>query len=499
LKAMALDLEVGRAAHFQDEDVTPLQSLAGDDTSLLNAARDCVAEIESRFSDIMEINRDFSRSIVSFQANKSEAYYRWFKYREGFSKPLVEYLIDHSEIAQTGHVLDPFAGTGATCFVANERGISATAIELLPVGSHFIRLRQAITGVAPSEISAWLHEVVSSRPWESIDGEVAFSHLRITQDAFSPETETALARYRFWVSQQPQPKQYFCDFLSYSILEEISFTRKDGQYLRWDHRSPRSKVRGKFEKGRIYSFEEAIVAKARSILADLDSGSADIFSNLTPIKAVSDISLFEGSNFQALEQVDASSVDLIITSPPYCNRYDYTRTYALELAYLCCSEDRIRNLRQALLSCTVENRPKDLQGIVSDAAIAKGVAAFKANDAIQASVAFLEGESKARKLNNPGIVKMVRGYFKEMAIHIAQLARVMKPGGRIYMVNDNVRYNGLDVPVDCILSAFAEDLGFRCLKIWVLPMGKGNSSQQMKLHGRSELRKCVYIWERLSS
>jgi DNA modification methylase len=26
--------------------------------------------------------------------------------------------------------------------------------------------------------------------------------------------------------------------------------------------------------------------------------------------------------------------DAIITSPPYCNRYDYTRTYALELALL---------------------------------------------------------------------------------------------------------------------------------------------------------------------
>lgn len=495
---MALDLEVGSAAHFQGEDVSPFQSLAGDETSLLSAARDCVAEIESRFSDIMEINRDLSRSLVSFQANKYEPYYRWFKYREGFSKPLIEYLLDHSGIEQTGHVLDPFAGSGATCFVANERGISATAMELLPVGSHFIRLRQALAGVAPSDISAWAHEVVSNRPWEDADGEVAFSHLRITQDAFSPETESALARYRFWVSQQPQPKQHFCDFLSYSILEEISFTRKDGQYLRWDHRSPRSKVRGKFDKGRIYFFDEAIVAKAQSIIDDLDSGTVDLLSKLYPNKAVSNISLFEGSNFGALEQVDASSVDLVITSPPYCNRYDYTRTYALELAYLGCSEDEIRRLRQALLSCTVENRPKDLQGIVSDAAIANGVAAFKANAAIQASVAFLEGERKAGKLNNPGIVKMVRGYFTEMAIHIAQLARVMKPGGRIYMVNDNVRYNGLDVPVDCILSAFAEDLGFRCLKIWVLPMGKGNSSQQMKLHGRSELRKCVYIWERLS-
>lgn len=494
---MKLDLEDANVIQLEG-DGSPASKVVEQDTAHLRTiARHATAEIEERFNDRLEINRDLSRSLVSFQANKSEPFYRWFKYREGFSKPLIEYFIDHSNVKSTAHVLDPFAGTGATCFVANERGLSATAMELLPVGSNFIRLRQAILGVDPAEISQWLREIIADHPWKKTNGRVSFSHLRITQDAFEPETDDALAQYRFWASEQPQPKKQFCDFLSYSILEEISYTRKDGQYLRWDHRSPRSKVRGKFDKGKIYTFEEAITSKSQSILDDLDKGSADLLANLKSSQAISNIDFFEGSNFEALEKIKSASVDLVITSPPYCNRYDYTRTYALELAYLGCSEEEIRRLRQALLSCTVENRPKDLQGIVSDAAIGKGVAAFEANEAIQASIRFLEGEAAAGALNNSGIVRMVRGYFTEMAIHIAQLARVMKPGGRIYMVNDNVRYNGLDLPVDCILSAFAEDLGFRCEKIWVLPMGKGNSSQQMKLHGRSELRKCVYIWERL--
>lgn len=493
---MELDFEEVRAVPVEDGHAPPPAPERGGASTLRDIAREHIAELENKFSDRIEVNRDLSRAIVSFQANKSEPYYRWFKYREGFSKALIEYLIDHSGAQSGTHVLDPFAGTGATCFVANERGMAATALEVLPVGSHFIRLRQAIAGVSPSRMSSWLHEIIHDRPWRHVDGRVDFAHLRITQGAFSEETEKALAHYRFWVSRQEKIKRQLCDFLSYSILEEISFTRKDGQYLRWDHRSPRSKLRGKFDKGRIYGFEEALVAKAQSILSDLDSGDANLLANFRPHDAELNIALHEGSNFQTLERIDEGSVDLIITSPPYCNRYDYTRTYALELAYLGCTEDGIRQLRQALLSCTVENRPKDLQGIVSPLSIAKGVAAFEDGAAIQASIRFLEGESAAGVLNNPGIVKMVRGYFTEMAIHIAQLARVMKPGGRIYMVNDNVRYNGLDIPVDCILSDFAEQLGFRCARIWVLPMGKGNSSQQMKLHGRSELRKCVYIWER---
>jgi len=64
------------------------------------------------------------------------------------------------------------------------------------------------------------------------------------------------------------------------------------------------------------------------------------------------------------------------------------------------------------------------------------------------------------------------------------------------MVNDNVRYHGEEVPVDLILSDFAESAGLAVEKIWVLPRGKGNSSQQMGRWGRQELRKCVYLWKK---
>lgn len=64
------------------------------------------------------------------------------------------------------------------------------------------------------------------------------------------------------------------------------------------------------------------------------------------------------------------------------------------------------------------------------------------------------------------------------------------------MVNDNVRYEGAHVPVDLILSEIAKRAGFDVESIWVLPRGKGNSSQQMGMYGREEIRKCVYVWRR---
>ena len=91
---------------------------------------------------------------------------------------------------------------------------------------------------------------------------------------------------------------------------------------------------------------------------------------------------------------------------------------------------------------------------------------------------------------------MVRNYFYEMAFVIYELARVLKSGGAVAMVNDNVRYAGQEVPVDLILGDLAEQFGLRVRHIWTLGRGKGNSSQQMGNHGRTELRKCVYIWEK---
>ena len=65
--------------------------------------------------------------------------------------------------------------------------------------------------------------------------------------------------------------------------------------------------------------------------------------------------------------------------------------------------------------------------------------------------------------------------------------------GFLFMVNDNVRYAGVSMSVDLILSEIAEHIGFKIKKILVLPQEKGNSSQQMGIYGRNSLRKSIYI------
>jgi len=83
-----------------------------------------------------------------------------------------------------------------------------------------------------------------------------------------------------------------------------------------------------------------------------------------------------------------------------------------------------------------------------------------------------------------------------MCFVIHGLHKVLKKNSSCIMVNDNVQYNNEEIPIDLMLSSFAESFGFKIEKIYVLPRGKGNSSQQMAKYGRTELRKCVYVWRK---
>ena len=203
----------------------------------------------------------------------------------------------------------------------------------------------------------------------------------------------------------------------------------------------------------------------------------------------SSINYIQGSVLLELPKIDGSTIDGVITSPPYCNRYDYTRTYALELNYLGFSREQICGLRQSLLSCTVENKSK--LALLKQHYETLG----KASD-FERIVNVISTNKTNGDINNKGILRMVEGYFTELAFIYAELHRICKPGAKVAFVNDNVRYGGEVIPVDFLSTELAEQFGFRPLKIYTLKQQKGNSSQQMKKFGRVALRKSITIWEK---
>lgn len=476
----------------------PADSLSSVCTSSTHSNSSCMHTqlLQKKYIDTLKINPDLTRSLVSFQANKRTPFFRWLKYKESFSEQFVLYILKHFKSAREAspRVLDPFAGVGTTITTATRLGWQATAIEMMPVGIAAMRARLMAETVDVKLFHQELQRFRTTPLRTPSAGPYRFPHLRITEKAFPPNAEAALSAYMKFLDDisEPEVRTLFW-FAALCILEDISFTRKDGQYLRWDCRSGKN-LGSRFRKARIEDFSSAILNKLGEMEEDLKNNRASKPS----LKA----QIIEGSCLDYLPSLPREEFDLVITSPPYCNRYDYTRTYALELAFLGYQEDSLRNLRQNLLSATVENRAKAT--ILAEAYAKRGqrdtydaaVGAFQTQAAFQAILGRLDLARQRGELNNPNIVSMVEQYFFEMNLVIRELARVLRPSGYIVMVNDNVQYHGQEIPVDLILSDFAAAAGLQVEVVWVLPRGKGNSSQQMGVHGRKELRKCVYIWRK---
>lgn len=450
--------------------------------------------LEQTFSDKLEVCKGLSRVLVSFQGNKSRPSYRWYKYKEGFSASLIDYFLNENNL-NGGTILDPFAGSGTTLFVASERGLQADGIEILQISQQIIKKRKALETEFTEQDILDLQEFAAEKVWHKTDEKILLNELRITRGAYPANTKDELEKFLAAIQKvKSKNVRDALEFALFCILESISFTRKDGQYLRWDDRSgKRAGVKKPFNKGIIRDFSSAITEKVKEISEDLRN--KEIGGLFKDKKERGKINLFEGSCLFVMPALSADSYDGLITSPPYCNRYDYTRTYALELALLGVDEKGLVDLRQRMLSCTVENKAKDLLGIKPK--WQKAVEVADNQELLQKILEYLKIEKEEKRLNNDGILRMVRGYFYEMACVIAESARVLKSGAPLIMVNDNVRYAGISISVDLILSDFAKNLGFEIEKILVLPNGKGNSSQQMGEHGREVLRKCVYVWRKV--
>lgn len=86
-------------------------------------------ELEKRFGGRLSVDPKLGRQVVSYQGNRGLPGLRWMKYKEGFSKALVERFLEERSPRD---LLDPFSGLGTTPLVASGQGVNATGIEIMP-------------------------------------------------------------------------------------------------------------------------------------------------------------------------------------------------------------------------------------------------------------------------------------------------------------------------------------------------------------------------------
>ncbi|MBM4030576.1 MAG: site-specific DNA-methyltransferase [Planctomycetes bacterium] len=394
------------------------------------------------------------RRLVTYVPNKELPVYNWFKYKEGFSRELVFRLLDRLGVGRSDVVLDPFAGCGTTLLACKEYGRTAVGLDILPIAVYVANIK--LQDWPNLDVLVRAVDDLLSRPVRPPRSR--FPELKIIDLAYDPRTRDDILFFKEEIDTFAEPVRGFLTLGLLSILEGVSRTSKDGQFLRLVERS-------------IPAVRDALREQLMTMIVDISRQRRVLFKG-HPGKAT----MLEGdAREMCLPRKYVGRIAAAITSPPYLNRYDYSRTYALELCLLCVRDpDDMRQIRHSLLRSHIEAREhqgKDVR--------------LPALDEILSALG-------RRNLNNDRIPIMIRGYFEDMNLVIRSLAAYLRPGGRVALVVANAQFAGEHVPTDLMLSELAAQHGLATEEIWVTRY-KGNSSQQMAQFGRRPVRESIVL------
>lgn len=419
------------------------------------------ARIENKFAPYMREDAHY-RKLVSYVGNKQIPLLRLYRYKEAFSLPFVEKFIERFGLTEDDCLFDPFCGMGTTLFAGMLQRVPSIGIDRLPIAAFIAKSLPLFFTITAQELQDAFDFVKGKAP-DSEPAEVA-SDVKIMKIAFTDDMLTELRRWKSAIETLPYPMKDVFLTLFFSILEPCSYTAKDGQFLRL--------IKDKI----LADPAEMLQTKVHEAQRDVEA-TRIYWDNLDrPMPPAVQVADARDISDVAFERAPTA----IITSPPYGNRYDYTRTYSLELCFNFVKNfQELKALRHGVLRSHIESKSH-----MSD---------YPPHELVRRIVGRLHKQGK--KLNNPRIPYMLTAYFVDMQKVIAEWARVLAPKGKVAMVVDNVRFHGELVPVDLILSELAEEVGFSTEEI-IIARYKGNSSQQMGKFGRIPVRESIVIWEK---
>lgn len=396
----------------------------------------------------------FSQLVTPYQ-NKKLPVYNWFSYKHSFSRDLILRMADYLNLGKEDKIFDPFCGAGTTLLALKELGINSCGIDILPLSVFLSNAKlQRYDENRIISLTEDLKELITDLDLNDISLEDPHEIGK-----FFPIISFKKINYVMgWIRElDDKNAEYFFLTALLSILESLSYTSKDGAFLRF------------VENKKITNFDECFFSKILEMINHLD-----FLNSLPPSDSKAILGDARKTN------LNPNEFNAVITSPPYPNRHDYTRIYMLELLIgFHQKNDYIKKLRYSSVRSHVEAKKMfETENYAPPYKLTSCITQLKNCTAL-----------------NQANVKMLNGYFEDMYLTLLEMDRLLLPKSKIIFVVSNVRYQGVLIPVDDILNDIAKSINFKLNKK-ILARERGNSPQQMKKYGRMPSEESILIWEK---
>jgi DNA modification methylase len=403
------------------------------------------ADQPSLFENIIHDGNDDSQAAdrsSTFLDNLALPIHRWYRYSAGFSADWIKFVLDRAKKDGRTRVLDPFVGSGTVVLEAEAAQVEGIGAEAHPFVCRIAQTK-LMWRTDPKTFAQHANDILEQAKRNGTHERVFPSLLT---KCFVLETLTQLeALRRAWKDQDDgSPASQLTWLVLLSILRECSPVGT----VQWQYVLPKK------TKAKSLDPIDAFRAKVMRFATDMTIRQR---SQHGPQGRVVE------DDARRLSSVPNNWADLVVTSPPYANNYDYADATRLEMTFFGeleswgCLQEQVR--RHLVRACTQHVAPliKQTDSLIAAPILQPIAAELRSTCEKLAEVRHQYGGKKQYHT-------MVAAYFLDMAQVWLALRRVTTTGGQAcFVVGDSAPY-GIYVPVDRWLGQLAVAAGFKSFR-----------------------------------